>query len=102
MIQLLEEKRGKLIALCQKYQVRRLDLFGSAAKGRFAPETSDLDFVAEFLERSNPDYANRYYDFAESLQNLFQRRVDLLTENMIRSPYFRQEFETTRQKIYEQ
>ncbi len=53
MIQLLEEKRDELIALCLKYQVRRLDLFGSAAKGRFAPETSDLDFVAEFLERSN-------------------------------------------------
>lgn len=92
----LEEVR----ALCREYGVLRLDVFGSAAKGTFDPETSDLDFVASFADRKNLDYADRYFDFAEALEALFGRHVDLITEQGIKNPYFREEVDETRRRVY--
>ncbi len=100
MINLLEGKYEAIAAICRKYGVLRLDVFGSAAKGTFDPETSDLDFVASFADRKNLDYADRYFDFAEALEALFGLHVDLITEQGIKNPYFREEIEETRRRVY--
>lgn len=42
MIALVEDNRDAIVALCERFGVRRLALFGSAAKGTFDPATSDL------------------------------------------------------------
>jgi predicted nucleotidyltransferase len=39
---------AELAALCQRYQVRELSLFGSAARGEMRPD-SDIDLLVEFL-----------------------------------------------------
>jgi predicted nucleotidyltransferase len=101
MIREIEQKRLALTELCRRYRVRQLRLFGSAATGAFAPATSDLDFVAEFADTQAADYADRYLDFAEALEHLFNRPVDVLTQRAIRNPYFRDEVERTAQVIYE-
>ena len=46
---LIEDKREPLNQLCKRFSVQRLELFGSASDGRFDRETSDLDFLVEFL-----------------------------------------------------
>jgi hypothetical protein len=51
MIGMLQERRMEIAALCEKYGVKRLDLFGSAAGDGFDPEASDLDFIVSFEER---------------------------------------------------
>ena len=102
MTKLIEQKMQDLIRLCRLYKVERLDLFGSAAKGSFLSGSSDLDFVVRFADRTPGTYVDRYLDFAEALEDLFDRHVDLLTEAAIRNPYFRREVEATRQLIYEQ
>ena len=99
---LIEQHRDAIRALCQQYGVRRLDLFGSAATGAFDPVTSDLDFVATFADTRSPGYADRYLGFAEALQALFGRSVDIITERSIRNPYFRQAVEASRQPIYDE
>jgi uncharacterized protein len=48
MIALVQDRLAELETACQRYAVRRLALFGSAASGPFVPETSDLDFLVEF------------------------------------------------------
>ena len=101
MIGLIERRRAELAELCRRYRVKRLDLFGSAARGAFQHDTSDLDFIVSFEGAGERGYATRYYDFAESLEALFGRRVDLLTERMIGNPYFRQEVQQTREILYE-
>jgi predicted nucleotidyltransferase len=101
MIDLIEAHRDAIIALCRQYGVRRLDLFGSAATGAFNAETSDLDFIATFADTHVPGYADRYLGFAEALEALFGRPVDLITERSIRNPYFRQAVDASRQLIYE-
>ena len=102
MISLIEEKRAELRTLCEKHRVQRLDLFGSALNGRFYPASSDLDFIVSFKASEERGYAIRFYNFAESLEALFQRKVDLLTEAMIGDPDFRNEVEHTRRIVYEQ
>ena len=100
MIAMIEQYHHELEALCKRYRVQRLDLFGSAAKGTFKPESSDLDFIAHFADTSAPDYADRYIQFAESLESLFKRSVDVLTERMIGRSEFRLNVEPTRQTVY--
>jgi len=103
LIELIEKKRGELAELCRRYRVERLYLFGSAATGRFQPPSSDLDFIVEMADRQpNAAYADRYLGFAEELERLFERPVDLITEQSIRNPYFRREIEATRQLVYGQ
>jgi uncharacterized protein len=100
MIPLVEQRKTELAALCRRHGVRRLDIFGSAATGEFQPTTSDLDFIALFSD-TGPGYADRYLDFAEALEALFHRRVDLMTERSIQNQYFRKSVEATRQTVYE-
>jgi len=53
--------------------VRRLGLFGSAARGE-AASGSDLDFLVEFDHKT----FDAYMQVKEMLERLFQRRVDLV------------------------
>lgn len=102
MVAIVEHNRTALVALCRRYRVDRLYLFGSAASGCFDSQRSDLDFLVSFVDREpTGEYADRYLDFAEGLERLLGRPVDLLTEQSIRNPYFRREVESTRQLIYE-
>ncbi len=103
MIPIIDLHHYELAELCRRYGVERLYIFGSAAQGHFDPEQSDLDFLVEMADREpTGSYADRYLDFAVALERLFGRRVDLVTVQSIRNPYFRREIEATRQLIYEQ
>jgi uncharacterized protein len=96
----MDRKRPQLSALCEKYGVARLDIFGSGATTAWRPDESDLDFVVVFGEQPGKSMADRYLGLAEDLERLFGRRVDLLTERAIRNPYFRQAVDATRTSVY--
>lgn len=98
---LLSDKLEPLRALCDRYGVERLELFGSAARGEFDPAKSDLDFIVQMKGRREPGYARRFYEFAEAIEALYGRRVDLLTELMIKNPYFKAEVEKERRVLLE-
>lgn len=100
MIDLIEEHRAEIVDLCRRFGVLRLDLFGSATTSAFDPATSDLDFVATFDDTSAPNYAERYLDFADALEALFHRPVDIVIDRSIRNPSFRQAVEATRQRVF--
>ena len=102
MIALVLEKKSQLAELCQRFKVERLDLFGSATDGTFRTASSDLDFLVQFADRQPTGiYADRYLDLADALEKLFQRPVDLVTEQSIRNPYFRRVVEASKQPVYE-
>ena len=50
MIPLIEDNREAIVALCTTYGVRKLALFGSAARGDFDPAKSDVDVLLEFAD----------------------------------------------------
>lgn len=96
----LAENHEALVRLCRQFQVKRLDLFGSATRDDFRPDYSDLDFVVSFLVQNPAEYTRRYFGLARGLEELFQRPVDLITEASIRNLYFRQSVDESRQLIY--
>jgi predicted nucleotidyltransferase len=97
---LIAQNRTALAELCRRFGVRRLYVFGSAASDQMQA-TSDVDFLVEMADRQpSPAYADRYLDFADALEQLIGRRVDLVTDQAIRNPYFRQEVDATRQLVY--
>jgi uncharacterized protein len=91
----------EIAALCRKYGVVRLVVFGSAVRGDFNLATSDIDLVASFERTRESGYANRYLDFAESLEALFGRKVDILTPGAIRNPRFAETIKREAVSIYE-
>jgi predicted nucleotidyltransferase len=79
----LEAKREALFALCRRFGVARLELFGSAARGAdFAPARSDLDFLVTLTPAARDDLAG-FAELQEALAALFGRRVDLLEREAI-------------------
>jgi predicted nucleotidyltransferase len=87
--ELLQVKLQPLLELYERYGVEKLELFGSAARGEFDPAHSDLDFIVQMKGRREPGYAARFCDFADALEVPYGRQVDLLTELMIKNPYFK-------------
>ena len=85
----IDEHRRSLTEQCQRFGVRRLEVFGSAARDDFDRAKSDFDFIVSFADRIPGTYADRYLDFADALERLLGRKVDLLTERCIRNPWFR-------------
>jgi hypothetical protein len=67
-----------LFDLCRRYSVKELSLFGSAVRGDMRPE-SDLDIMVEF-EPGVRIGLIRFESFAEELESLAGRRVDLITK----------------------
>ena len=75
----IEEKREAFAALCRRYGVARLEVFGSAARGiDFDPKRSDFDFLVEFDKRSDVPPLKQFFGFAEALEQLLGRSVNLV------------------------
>src|SRR4051794_40786260 len=85
------ETIAALPALCRRFGVRQLDLFGSAATGRFDPARSDLDFLVVFEETPPAAYADAYFGLHAALEGLFGRKVDLVTGPALENPHFRRQ-----------
>lgn len=102
-MKLIEVNIDKIIALCKKYKVAKLWVFGSILTPRFNDE-SDVDlsvnFDAETIQSEGLDWADIFFDFIEELESLFGRRVDLVCDNAVKNPYFRKELDRTKQLIY--
>ena len=99
---ILADHQPALDALCQHVGVKTLEIFGSATTARCDATQSDLDIIVTFADERFGTLADRYLTFADALEELFQRPVDLLTERSLRNPYFIAEVNRTRRKVYEQ
>lgn len=75
----IEELRAEIADACRRFAVRRLEVFGSAARGEdFDQARSDADFLVTFEADAGSSLLNRYLGLAESLEALLGRHVDLL------------------------
>lgn len=98
MIEALERHRPQIAALCRELGVRRLEVFGSAARGDAGPH-SDIDLLYEFDSR--PDcLADRFFTLQEQLEAMLGRPVDLVSARDIANPYFLQSVHRDRVMVY--
>ena len=95
----LRSYKEQLADLCSQHHVKTLHAFGSVLSDKFS-EQSDVDLIVAFNNIPVEDYADNYFDFKFSLQDVFNRPVDLLEEQAIRNPYFRQNIDNNKQMIY--
>lgn len=97
---LITDNLQKIIALCKKYRVKSLYVFGSILTPRFN-ENSDVDFSATFNHDPDPLVAGDNFDnFYIELESLMGRRIDLVDEDFLRNKYFIEELNETKQLIY--
>jgi predicted nucleotidyltransferase len=100
MLELITDRREQLVELCRRHHVRTLELFGSAADGNFDPGRSDLDFLVDFLPLPPGKRAPAYFGLLQGLQDLYQRKIDLVTARAIRNPYFLKAVNQSRKVLY--
>jgi len=90
----------KLAALCRRYGVKKLSLFGSAARGDMTPG-SDVDLMVEF----KPDSAVSLWDFPKLQQEfsaLFgNRQVELVPPEVMKNPFRRKTILPDLRVLYE-
>ncbi len=102
MHDVIAEKRDELAVICRRYDVVRLEVFGSAARGTdFDPATSDADFLVEFDSESTLRPFHRYFDLVEALRDVLGRPVDLLQFRAVSNPYLRAAIDKSRELVYE-
>lgn len=98
----MEELTEKIRPIAESYNIDKVYLFGSYARGE-AIEESDIDLIvnAEKLKGLN------FFGFYEDLKETFQKKVDLITEEQINrsrnNPLYQrfiEELETDRKAIY--
>jgi uncharacterized protein len=79
----IAEKRDALAAICRRYGVERLEVFGSAARGgNFDRSRSDADFLVTFKPAARNDLS-AFTDLKEALEKLLGRRVDLVEREAV-------------------
>lgn len=91
--------RARLARLCRKYHVRRLGMFGSAARGELTPE-SDVDLLIEFEPGKAPSLWSET-EMREAFGALFGRRVDLVPPQALENPYRRKSILRDLRVLYE-
>ena len=74
---LIDSKRPEIEAICRRFSVQSLEVFGSAARGHdFDPTRSDADFLVTFAPEAERSFAT-LLDLQEALEALLGLSVDL-------------------------
>jgi len=89
--------RKQLRAFCQRYQVRRLALFGSTVRGE-ARADSDIDLLVAFQPGAQIGLIT-LSRMQRELSEMFQRRVDLVPQDGLK-PVIRESVLAEAQELY--
>jgi len=95
----VEEVRKAAASACREFNVRRMDAFGSIARGG-ATAASDVDLLVEFNEPDR-EPARRFFGLLHQLEDSLGCEVDLLTLDSLRNPYFKARILAERTSVYE-
>lgn len=99
MQKFIKDKLDDLKKLCQDYDVKTMYVFGSVCTDKFN-DKSDIDILISFKDISIEKYTDNYFELHYKLEELFNRKIDLLTENSLSNPYFIESIEETKQLLY--
>jgi predicted nucleotidyltransferase/DNA-binding transcriptional ArsR family regulator len=89
----------ELAALCRRYKVKKMALFGSAARGELRPD-SDVDLLVEFKPKQGPSLWG-LVDMQDSLSPLFGgRQVHIASPGILNNPHRRRTIERDLKVLY--
>ncbi|OFX59714.1 MAG: nucleotidyltransferase [Bacteroidetes bacterium GWA2_30_7] len=95
----IKDKMQEIRVLCRKFDIKTMYAFGSVCTDKFN-DSSDVDILISFKDISIEKYTDNYFNLHYKLQELFNRKIDLLTENSLSNPYFIESIEETKQLLY--
>ncbi|MEI6210312.1 MAG: nucleotidyltransferase family protein [bacterium] len=95
----IDDLRMAALPACREFEVRRLDAFGSVARGTSSP-SSDVDLLVEFTDPDRTP-AKRFFGLLHQLESALGCEVDLLTINSLRNPYFKSRVLREKVAVYE-
>lgn len=72
--------------LISKFHVKSIGLFGSVVRDDFSPSRSDVDIIVEFSQPIGIEFV----DLADYLELQIRRKVDLVSKNGVKQPFFRE------------
>ena len=93
----VEIAEGDLFAICRKYGVKELAVFGSAARGEMRPD-SDVDLLVEFMEAARPGLLG-LSALGREFSTVLGRRVDVSVKAALK-PLARKEILSEAHVIY--
>jgi predicted nucleotidyltransferase len=102
MHHLIDQRRGEIAELCRRYGVRRLDVFGSAARGVdfFDPAISDADFLVEFEPGISLPALDQFFGLSDALERVLGRPVDMVEAGAIKNPFVLADINRAREIVY--
>jgi hypothetical protein len=92
-----ESTMERIAELCERWNIRRLALFGSAIRDDHRPD-SDVDVLVEFESGQTPGFG--FVTIQDELTEVFARRVDLHTRSTL-SKYFRNDVLEQARVVYD-
>ena len=100
MIAAVENQREAIAALCRKYGVVRLYVFGSALSEDFRPSESDVDLLVEFGPMDGHSKAHAYFDMLEELRGILGTEIDLVMVGAVKNRHIARDIDRTKQVLY--
>lgn len=100
-MKLIELNMDRIVALCKKYKVAKLWVFGSILTPRFN-DHSDVDFLVLFdrAQIALLDMADVFFDFIFELEAMLGRKVDMTVYDAITNKYFKEEVDEKKQLLW--
>lgn len=100
MNNIINEKQDLLIPIFQSHKIKEVFSFGSVNTPRFKVD-SDIDLLISFQDGLAPlEKGELWWSLYDTLRTIFGREVDLISESSLKNPYFIQELNRTKQRIY--
>lgn len=101
LMTLIKGRYSEFVDLCRSHKVDKMYAFGSSITAHFDPETSDIDVVVKIDIDDPADRGEALLSLWNKLEALFNRKVDLLTEDSIRNPFLKSNINRTKKLIYD-
>ncbi len=100
MNELIQSKLDDIITACKKHHVASIALFGSAAKNDMH-ENSDIDLLVAFSDDIDVlEYADNYFSLLARLQEILNRKVDLVSSKSLKNPVLKEEVYRSKVDLY--
>lgn len=97
----IASKIDKIFEICREHKVKQLYVFGSVSKGNFDAKNSDVDLIVEIDEDDPFEKGEILLSLWNKLEELINRKVDLLTTKKIENPFFLREIESSKLLLYD-
>jgi predicted nucleotidyltransferase len=83
-----------------EHKIKNAYIFGSALTDKF-DDKSDVDFLVNFIDDLDPlEKGELLWNLRFSLEDNLNRPIDLITESSLKNPFFIEELNEKKLKIY--